>query len=63
MNKTRIFDYDIIYDSNGMVDFCKKDNIEYYPYKGDENLSGMISGKHLKKGLVTKSIQLRQMSY
>ena len=63
MNKTRIFDYDIIYDSNGMVDFCKKDNIEYYPYEGDENLSGMISSKHLKKGLVTKSIKLRQMSY
>ena len=63
MNKTRIFDYEIIYDSNGMVDFCKKDNIEYYPYEGDENLSGMISSKHLKKGLVTKSIKLRQMSY
>lgn len=63
MNKSRVFDYDVIYDNNGMVDFCKKDNIKYYPYKGDENLSGLISCKHLEKGLVTKSIQLRRMSY
>ena len=58
-----IFDYQVFYDSNDMVDFCEKDNIKYYPYKGNMNMSGLISYKHLEKGLITKSIQLRQMSY
>lgn len=63
MNKKQIFDYDVIYDNNEMVVSCKKNNIDYYPFRGNENMSGMISYKTLKKGLIMKIIELRQMSY
>ena len=63
MNKVQIFDYSIVYDDNGMVDHCKKDNVKYYPYKENTNMSGLISGKNLEKGLIMKSIELRRMSY
>lgn len=62
MNKTQIFDYDVVYDNNGMVIFCKKDGIQYCPFRGNENMSGLISGKNLEKGLIMKSIKLRRMS-
>lgn len=63
MDKTSVFDYDIIYDENGMVDFCKKDEIKYHPFQKDNDMSGLISGKRLEKGLIMKTIELRQMSY
>ena len=46
-----------------MVISCKKNNTEYYPYKGDVNMSGLISSRNLEKGLIMKTIELRQMSY
>ena len=63
MNKTCILGYNVVYDSNDMVDFCEKDNIEYYPYKNNDNMSGIISGRNLERGLLMKSIELRQKSY
>lgn len=63
MKKQIIFDYKIIYDNNDMVISCKKNNTEYYPYKGDVNMSGLISSRNLEKGLIMKTIELRQMSY
>lgn len=63
MNKSKICDYEIIYDNNNMVEFCKKDDIKYYPFKGNKNMSGLISGRKFEKGLITKSIELRPMSY
>lgn len=63
MNNSNILDYDIVYDNNGMVDYCRKDNIKYYPYRKNTNMSGLISVSNLKKGLVMKTIELRQMSY
>ena len=63
MNKTKIFDYNVVYDNNDMVDFCKKDGIKYHPFQRDNDMSGLISGKHLEEGLVMKKIELRQISY
>lgn len=63
MNKTKIFDYNVVYDNNDMVDFCKKDGIKYHPFQRDNDMSGLISGKNLEKGLIMKTIELRQMSY
>ena len=63
MNKLHIMGYDVVYDNNDMVEFCKKDNIKYYPYRGDENMSGLISGRNFEKGLVMNFIELRRMSH
>lgn len=63
MNKTHILGYDVIYDNNDMVQFCEKDNIYYQPFKGGENISGLISGRNLEKGLIMRFIELRRMSY
>ena len=61
MNKTVILDYHVVYDSNDMVDFCKKDNVKYYPFKGDENMSGLISSRNLEKGLIMRTIEDNQI--
>ena len=63
MNKLVILNYNVVYDNNDMVDYCKKDNITYYPYRGDTNMSGMISSRNLEKGLLMKTIELRRMSH
>lgn len=63
MNKTKILDYNVFYDKNGMIDFCEKNNVQYYPFKKNKNMSGLISYHSLERGLVMKSIELRQMSY
>jgi hypothetical protein len=63
MNKTSILGYDITYDNNDMVKFCKKGNEYFYPFKGEKNMSGLISGRNLERGLIMKFIELRQMSH
>ena len=63
MNKKQIFDYNIIYDNNGMISFCEKNNIKYCPFRGNENMSGLISCKNLEKGLKSKTVELRRMSH
>lgn len=63
MNKKQIFDYNIIYDNNGMISFCEKDSVKYCPFRGNENMSGLISCKNLEKGLISKTVELRRMSY
>lgn len=63
MNKKQVLDYNIIYDNNGMISFCEKDGIKYYPFRRNENMSGLISCRNLEKGLIAKTIELRRMSY
>lgn len=62
-NNTSFGNYHVFYDNNGMVDYCEKDNIVYYPFRGEENMSGLISFRNLEKGLIIKTIELRRMSY
>lgn len=63
MNKKQIFEYNIVYDNNGMIAFCEKDNVKYFPFRGNKNMSGLISCKNLEKGLISKTVELRRMSH
>lgn len=63
MNNSDILKYDIVCDSNGMVDYCQQDGIKYYPFKKGINVSGLLSSSNLKKGIIMKTIELRRMSY